>query len=573
MAMREYNPFARMDNISKQDKENDQEISAAEEKISSGDVEAKSESMKVDTDESNGKDPSLNDDGNAVEATKRTPPPIPPKKFPNEISVKAHTEMKKPPPVPPKKFASVDKSSQMNSNIIVTDAKISGTGVKVSEGLIPMAKESEGFGEIDLSGNDNVSANTLNSEDEDVSSGEMKNNSKAFWDEQEEWKLNVLSRVVNVSISDPVQADRSFTNPNPPVMYLVSTDPTGTKVRRRYSDFDWLRELLQTRYVGIMVPPLPEKKIGSSKAFIQSRMRGLNLFMNRLLENPYLKSDSATKLFLEAEALADWEQGKKAEGITNGSQRNEGQTRWMQALTNYTLPKEADSLVLDITKQVDSLEGVMKTLLSSCAALVANAFTYSSSLQEFTAKYQDVVRSEETAVNHSLEHSNVSGNQLVKVLQSMGGTFTRWSELQGEEPKILERLLQEILKYEHACVLKLKELLKLRKEIIRCHEKALETKIKRDREKTTLENSGRMDKVKKLEAKLQEDRERVQITYDHALFMTKGLFFSEIDRFAARKVQGLNEMMGSLSSAFDAHTKQMQEMWAGSMQLLHTRRT
>ena len=35
----------------------------------------------------------------------------------------------------------------------------------------------------------------------------------------------------------------------------------GYYVRRRYSDFLWLRTTLGARYVGILVAALPEKKV------------------------------------------------------------------------------------------------------------------------------------------------------------------------------------------------------------------------------------------------------------------------------------------------------------------------
>jgi hypothetical protein len=49
------------------------------------------------------------------------------------------------------------------------------------------------------------------------------------------------------------------------VTYLLRTEPYGYLVRRRFSDFCWLRETLQRRYVGMLIPSLPKKSvIGSS---------------------------------------------------------------------------------------------------------------------------------------------------------------------------------------------------------------------------------------------------------------------------------------------------------------------
>ena len=50
------------------------------------------------------------------------------------------------------------------------------------------------------------------------------------------------------------------------VSYLVTTMPLNIKVRRRYSDFEWLRQILTNLYVGNVIPTTPRKnKIGSDK--------------------------------------------------------------------------------------------------------------------------------------------------------------------------------------------------------------------------------------------------------------------------------------------------------------------
>jgi len=44
------------------------------------------------------------------------------------------------------------------------------------------------------------------------------------------------------------------------VNYTLETMPTGWSVKRRYSDFVWLRSRLLTLHPGYFVPPLPEKQ-------------------------------------------------------------------------------------------------------------------------------------------------------------------------------------------------------------------------------------------------------------------------------------------------------------------------
>jgi len=63
--------------------------------------------------------------------------------------------------------------------------------------------------------------------------------------------------------------------------FLVKTDPFGFQVRRRYSDFEWLRNLLCLHFPGINIPPIPSKKYSDRflESFVLKRMRYLEVIL------------------------------------------------------------------------------------------------------------------------------------------------------------------------------------------------------------------------------------------------------------------------------------------------------
>jgi len=72
-------------------------------------------------------------------------------------------------------------------------------------------------------------------------------------------------------------------------------------VRRRYSDFTLLRNLLCKFHPRYFIPPLPEKKIGGKRFkpnFIEKRMRILQIFMNEITCNETFKTNDALVSFL-----------------------------------------------------------------------------------------------------------------------------------------------------------------------------------------------------------------------------------------------------------------------------------
>lgn len=65
---------------------------------------------------------------------------------------------------------------------------------------------------------------------------------------------NVKTRIVNHEKISGGMFAVSYVN------YTLDTMPTGWSVKRRYSDFSWLRSRLVTLHPGYFVPPLPEKQ-------------------------------------------------------------------------------------------------------------------------------------------------------------------------------------------------------------------------------------------------------------------------------------------------------------------------
>ncbi|KAF7198844.1 sorting nexin-10B isoform X2 [Nothobranchius furzeri] len=78
-----------------------------------------------------------------------------------------------------------------------------------------------------------------------------------------------------------------------------------SSVRRRYSEFVWLRQKLQANaLLMIKLPDLPPKNpffsLNNAQQ-ITDRMKGLQKFLEQILQSPLLLSDSCLHLFLQSE--------------------------------------------------------------------------------------------------------------------------------------------------------------------------------------------------------------------------------------------------------------------------------
>lgn len=371
--------------------------------------------------------------------------------------------------------------------------------------------------------------------------------------------------------------------------YRITTSPWGTIVRRRFSDFLWLRTTLSARYVGILLPILPEKKAfgNSGEEFVQSRMRALSTFMTRLIENPYLKKDVTLKQFLSVQEAKAWENAKRDASNTKESD-NEGEMRWRAAINRYPLPANAERLLVDMSSQLDLMERALKEVCGAARRLADRAKAFSFELGSFRAAWSELERAEALSADpRAVEHTTAAAANLSDVMGRTGQALHAWSQISSFEGVMIETLVYEvrsyhphtragkpaishtvlqIFKYEVGQIGALKEMIRSRDDMLAASAKAQRTLEKHDAELGVLTSSGaREDKVVKQTQLVEADKVAKQRCDYVVEFMTKGLFFSEIDRFSTEKLQMILEMFGTLGVSGQALSGRLSTLWGTVM--------
>ena len=97
------------------------------------------------------------------------------------------------------------------------------------------------------------------------------------------------------------------------VTYLVETNPFGFRVRKRYSDFEWLRNILSVHYPQCVIPPLCKKKFGDrfNEKFVNKRARLLQKFMEGILVHPLMRNSEIFYDFISCDNEEEIEKKKK----------------------------------------------------------------------------------------------------------------------------------------------------------------------------------------------------------------------------------------------------------------------
>ncbi|XP_045901677.1 sorting nexin-10B [Micropterus dolomieu] len=119
-----------------------------------------------------------------------------------------------------------------------------------------------------------------------------------------------MQQVVSVWVRDPRIRKNDFWHAYIDYEISLHTDSVCftkkiSSVRRRYSEFIWLRQKLQANsMLMVQLPELPPKNpffsLNNAQQ-ITERMKGLQKFLEQILQNPLLLSDSCLHLFLQSQ--------------------------------------------------------------------------------------------------------------------------------------------------------------------------------------------------------------------------------------------------------------------------------
>lgn len=86
--------------------------------------------------------------------------------------------------------------------------------------------------------------------------------------------------------------------------------PAGAQVTvlRRFTQFEWLHQVLNRHFSALLIPPLPEKQYSGRFAsdFIETRRADLEMWMSRLVRHPVLRYSEPIRFFLSCEGEVEW---------------------------------------------------------------------------------------------------------------------------------------------------------------------------------------------------------------------------------------------------------------------------
>ena len=243
-----------------------------------------------------------------------------------------------------------------------------------------------------------------------------------------------------IQVTNPEKIEGGFFSKSY-VTYLITTNPLNLKVKRRYSDFEWFRQMLQNLYNYSMIPSTPKKnKIGSDKfgdPFLQKRMRTLEKFLNYALKNPILKSSQILYDFISIEKDADFQKKKKEyEKIKSSTNINDFQ------MPNGSANLQLNSKKIILFENIKDNVNLNETLLTK---LNDNLKALKLQLDNLCTKLDEIVQNWDDLCQNSVKYYD--SDEISKTYEYMHNLFKNWSECLKSHGNLIHIDIREHFKY------------------------------------------------------------------------------------------------------------------------------
>ena len=317
------------------------------------------------------------------------------------------------------------------------------------------------------------------------------------------------------------------------VTYLITTTPLNLKVRRRYSDFDWLHQMLQNLYLWNVIPTTPRKnRFASDKfsePFLKKRMRALEKFLNYCLLNPIIKCSQIFFDFISIEKEADFQKKKKEyEKMKPPTYVEDFQTLFGKA--NIEINNKKVIYYENIKDNISINENLLIKLNENFKML-------KTLIENLTLKIDEIAQNWDDLCQNSAKYFD--GDDIIKSYEHMNKLFSNWSESLKRHNNIIFIDIREYFKYT-------KNHFRSMKDLVNCVENYKNTYTKNERylinKKEDLFKKG---DINKWDLNIQDKNKVNDLVKDKNLIMPKILPKETINVVNMKKIYGfyLNRMI------------------------------
>ena len=254
-------------------------------------------------------------------------------------------------------------------------------------------------------------------------------------------------------------------------LYELGTAPFKWMVRRRQTDFEWLRLTLTQTYPGYYVPPLPNEPGPDDlkPEIVKKHMSKLTLFLDALLATPIFRASPVLHTFLKDEDLNDMRSVPAMQSFSNPKKPD--RVHEMTSLTGTVTCSLSAGRPLG--SFLDTTEAANRRLQVSTGELLQRLGGLSSHLYDYSSLLQHT---------GTLQRGLPTGQQLAVLYTALSDVVQKWANFEVEMGRLAQEYLFSFFEMKARETAAMRELWVERERFLSAYEKA-ESRLQAKKEK------------------------------------------------------------------------------------------
>ena len=179
------------------------------------------------------------------------------------------------------------------------------------------------------------------------------------------------------------------------VSYLITTLPFNWNVRRRFSDFEWLKQYLIANYNYCLIPSLPKKSKNLTKMvganydneFLAKRSRNFEKFLNYIIIDPILKNTQVVYDFLSMTKDDEFQKMKKSLDKAKNPAFSVSKAVTEDGNANIEITEYKERRLNDIKDGTVQNETILKKINTTIKALKADLINAAEKLSDISRNF------------------------------------------------------------------------------------------------------------------------------------------------------------------------------------------
>ena len=255
---------------------------------------------------------------------------------------------------------------------------------------------------------------------------------------------------IQIKLSSPEKVDGGIFGKSY-ITYLVETDPFGFKVRKRYSDFEWLRNALSIQYVGCVIPPLCKKNYGDrfTEGLVLKRKRLLQKFMEGILVHPLMRDSQIFYDFISINNEEEFENKKKNYEKMLISPIAARDMKSIDGQVRISVSNEKETYLDNIKDNADMNIKIMQQITKAYKELITSMKQSSEKMKEISELWKKLY--EVSQSYYETNNTCESYNLMNKIMKSL-------SEIEGKNVDLMNNYIREYFRFVKNELVSLKEL-------------------------------------------------------------------------------------------------------------------